>query len=277
MKNYIPVFTLLLAFLLASCIENSVIDPLQTDHFLFKIKVTDQFRRPLGGIQVSVSHRVSSRRWLGYWGYVWVVEDVALSVYKYRLIYRTPDDLQLIRETTNYLPLGSYKEEDAVIGYTSNDGLFRCNNELRFPNIFDDNELSVYISDTVCIILRDTLSDQYTTYKKIICNGKNEFNLAWNKRDVTPGKYQGWEREILNNHAWFNRSEVLHPQNDVDSCGETRLSFDVNAVSLVSLMLYDLHDEIRRIVFKDQLLNPGSYEIDLLDGCWWKAKYNRCY
>jgi hypothetical protein len=277
MKYSVMVFILLSGFLITSCMENNLIGPSQKENFSFQIQVTDQFRKPLSGLQVGILHHVSGRC-LSEFGYYELVDEVvALNVYKLRLEMRTPDDS--IRSDKNmFLPICSFDEEDAIVGYTSINGVFRCNNELRFPNIFDPELACLYISDTVLITLRDTSNNAFVTYKKLIQGGINKFNVVWNKRDPGQDNFTESVKGTYHNYKILsNGCEVFYTSYKNDTCNTYIFDFNVNELSIVDLEIYDLHNKLKHVVLKDELLEPGNWGIGLFDGCWWLPRYNRCY
>ncbi len=113
---------------------------------------------------------------------------------------------------------------------------------------------------------------------KIIVNGINEFNIVWNKENSTDQECVELESEISDYKKILPDGEgVFDNLQKSDSCVRILYEFDIHELSMVNFIVYDLHDELKRVIFKDELLNPDSYAVELFDGCWWLPRYNNCY
>ena len=183
MKYTATVFTFLLAFLITSCMENNLIVPSQNENFLFQIQVTDRFHKPISGLEIRIFHHVYGRCSIGTGQYEWIDEISALSVFRISITLKSLDDS--IRSIQNkFSPFTSHDIQDAIVGYTSTNGIFRCNNELRFPSIFRPELTCLHISDTILVVLRDTSNGESITFNKLVHKGINKFNIVWDKRDI---------------------------------------------------------------------------------------------
>jgi hypothetical protein len=83
-----------------------------------------------------------------------------------------------------------WRPDGSILGYTGTEGVFRTNNYLLFPNLIslptlhgrdpensDVGEFSY--TDSVTIVLTDTLADVSQEYVRTIQNASNLFDLTW--------------------------------------------------------------------------------------------------
>ena len=101
----------------------------------------------------------------------------------------------------------------AVLGYTSEEGLYETPDSLRFPSLWPlptlrrtdemGNDMGTFTyRDTVSFILTDTATGAYQTYDRVIRSGKNSLQLIWDPTKTRLGDV--WKT------AGAETSTVLH-------------------------------------------------------------------
>jgi hypothetical protein len=83
-----------------------------------------------------------------------------------------------------------WRPDGTILGYTGTEGVFRTNNYLLFPNLLslptlhgrdpENNDVGEFsYTDSVTIVLTDTLADVSQEYVRTIQNASNIFDLTW--------------------------------------------------------------------------------------------------
>lgn len=126
----------------------------------------------------------------GYWEIDFNASGLIGSIYKY--VLTTRDSLSNIYfKDSLYAVLIYVNELNTKMGFTNAAGEFESNNRLYFPSLYvlpelintsaiDPAPLKTFtISDTITIMITDTITNITYNYIKTIKNGRNEFTLTY--------------------------------------------------------------------------------------------------
>lgn len=239
MKYTITLVILMFGLFMTSCKKDECPTcPPPTNEFNLKITVKNSNGSPKDGIRIMAWHYVPS---LARW--------VAWSVYKCNILAKSLDTTRTILDSTYYLGVGSEHFWDASVGMTEPNGVYECNNTLRFPNIFD---LPSYVDskDSVRFVLTDY--QQSMTFYKTIINGQNNIECIWNPT-----------------------SNFTFPPPDTSSLCLT-ISFQLPEDARVKIRLFNLENRTYAILTENDVWYEGLNEIQF-DMRYATARNNNCY
>ena len=189
MKYFFNIFTFIFNIFLISCKDGSTPpapSPPPSPEFSFRVTVKDLNENPVPGLRISGGNIIPVEIIPGY-------RAVALGIYKLRMAAELPPMNAIVFQDSIYMIYGEADMSRAVLGYTSANGTFECNNQLRFPSVLNpplfssttvNGETSGWfkIIDTAKIVLKDTSKPQYPAqiFYQAIKPGINEFHIIWN-------------------------------------------------------------------------------------------------
>ncbi|MDD3051909.1 MAG: hypothetical protein PHR06_12310 [Candidatus Cloacimonetes bacterium] len=161
------------------------------------------------------------------------------NVFWYEAIYSDIESREIIFQDSKYMCMHLLSEEASSIGRTDENGKFKFDNKLAFPNLFNLDSLSAIdedgnllckfsISDTVKISLNG-----YSCNRRITSLSHNHFDIIWDPSDDDDDK------------RIIERGEISHPYFQAKNAGKddpppppvTLASFDysVTAENFVSI------------------------------------------
>ncbi|MDI6766195.1 MAG: T9SS type A sorting domain-containing protein [Bacteroidota bacterium] len=120
----------------------------------------------------------------------WPAENLPSGVYRIQFTAINPINDSLLYRQYIYASLDHRQVDRNVLGFTSNNGDFISREKILFPVLFNlpsinrrdefNNDLGTFTySDSIVIILTDTIKHQQQIYKRKIINGPNDFSLIW--------------------------------------------------------------------------------------------------
>ena len=120
-----------------------------------------------------------------------------MRVFKFSLLATDGSTGALLYRDSIYAVLWQYDRTLSIIGTTSSQGTFQTADSLLFPNVLSLPPLvltnsagptplgTFQVSDSVTVVLSDTLSKTTQSYLCIITRGKNDIRLIWNPASIS--------------------------------------------------------------------------------------------
>ncbi len=164
--------------------------------------------RDIAGHRVSLLHDEYSNA--GVYNTQWSGLDAeeALNDGVYQFILRAAGDAgEVLFQDTVLAVLWQPDPDVSILGYTNSVGTLTCEDSLRFPNLFTlpellrTNEIGVALgefryTDTITIVLTDTISGASQEFTKTVESHGVDINLTWDPPPATAGPREPGDRNI---------------------------------------------------------------------------------
>ena len=145
----------------------------------------------------------------------------------YKCLFEAKSDSipsEIIFSDSIYIVIHTLDTELWNEGYTNSQGVFNTNNKKLFPQLFSlpKFNLTKYapkpigyfeISDTLEIILTNTQTNRWQSFKKIINDGENNFQLIW--EEALSKKVDAYSENSLNKKI-FHEENKSHSNSDLE-------------------------------------------------------------